>query len=70
MLGFKPSKQLNELYLDKTLVTAEGIVKKDISFASLSTSASFITGRNANGMITWKTENNKNVRALLKNSTN
>lgn len=68
MPGYKPSKQLNELYLDNELITSEGIINKDICFSSLSASASFVTGRNANGMITWKTEDNKNVRNLLRQS--
>lgn len=39
---------------------------EDVSFQSLSTAACFVTGRSANGMITWKTEDGKYVRYTLK----
>ena len=63
--GFKPSKTINEILQDKSLYDDKGILQKDISFSSLSTAASFVTGRTANGMICWKTEDDKYVRNTL-----
>jgi len=51
---------------DENTVDKDGVLKKDISFESLSTAACFVTGRTANGMITWKTADGKYVRYTLK----
>ena len=64
--GFKPSTLIKEKMNDRTIVDNNGIVMKDVSFSSLSTAASFVTGRVSNGMITWKTPDGKYVRDTLK----
>ncbi len=65
--AFKPSQEVVSLLNDKSIVNDQGILLKDIRFNSLSTAATFVTGRIANGMIVWKTENGKYVRETLKN---
>lgn len=50
--------------------TREGIVinnilKKDIEFKSASTAANFVTGSSTNGLIAWKDENGKTLKAIL-----
>ena len=50
---------------DSTIVNADGEVLKDIEFTSLSKAACFVTGRSANGMITWKTSDGRYVRYTL-----
>lgn len=64
--NFKPSPLVAKVRSDETLVDKNGVVKENISFDSLSTAACFVTGRTANGMITWKTADGKYVRHTLK----
>jgi len=64
--NFKPSTLVKKLRNDENTVDKDGVLKKDISFESLSTAACFVTGRTANGMITWKTADGKYVRYTLK----
>ena len=64
--NFKKAGRFSELLNNKALVDEYGVLKEDISFQSLSTAASFVTGRIANGMIVWKTEDNQYVRNILK----
>lgn len=64
--GFKPSTLVKQLREDSDIVNENGILLKDVKFNSLSTAACFVTGRSANGMITWKTEDGKYVRYTLK----
>ena len=64
--NFKPSIEVKNKLSDKELVGADGILKKDVTFKSLSTAATFVAGRISNGMITWKTEDGKYVRYTLK----
>lgn len=49
----------NELFDDND------ILKEDVVFKSLSTAATFVTGRVANGMIVWKTDDGKYVKFSL-----
>lgn len=63
--NFKPSKEVVEKLKDTTIVGNDGILKKDVTFTSLSTAASFVAGRVSNGMITWKTNDGKYVRYTL-----
>ena len=63
--NFKSQQLFSELYNDTQLIDDNGNLLKDISFQSLSTAASFVTGRIANGMIVWKTEDNRYVRYTL-----
>lgn len=65
-IGYKPRKKIEILINDRSKVDEEGNVLKDIIFNSLSTAATFVTGRSANGMIVWKTLDGKNVRDTLK----
>ena len=64
--GYKPLAIVKEKMGDRSIVDERGTVLKDISFSSLSTAASFVTGRTSNGMITWKTSDGKYVRETLK----
>ena len=68
--GFKPPKLISDLRADDSLFDDEGILLSDIQFNSLSTAATFVTGRIANGMIVWKTENSKCIRYSLKGDNN
>ena len=63
--GYKPTPLIKSLREHKALVCENGELVEDITFESLSTAASFVTGRTANGMITWKTEDGKYVRHTL-----
>ena len=63
--GFKANKIIANLRADNSLFENECILNQDVSFNSLSTAASFVTGRTANGMIVWKTENGKYVKFTL-----
>lgn len=64
--NFKPSNEVNAKRNDKTLVGEDGVLKRDVMFNSLSTSATFVAGRISNGMITWKTEDGRYVKYTLK----
>jgi hypothetical protein len=63
--GFKPKKLVADLRADNDLFDAEGVLLTDVQFNSLSTAATFVTGRIANGMIVWKTEDSKYIRYSL-----
>lgn len=66
--GYKPTATIQKLRDDSSVVDDDGVLLKDIPFESLSTAASFVTGRTANGMIVWKTENGRYVRYALQES--
>mgnify|MGYP000863323159 CR=1 FL=1 len=66
--GYKPTATIQKLRDDSSVVDGDGVLLKDIPFDSLSTAASFVTGRTANGMIVWKTENGRYVRYALQES--
>lgn len=55
---------VRKLLQDESLFDGN-ILVVDLVFTSLSTAASFVTGRTANGNIVWKTENNKYVKYTL-----
>lgn len=63
--GYKPTANILKLRDNSSIVDGDGILLRDIPFNSLSTAASFVTGRTANGMIVWKTENGRYVRYAL-----
>lgn len=63
--GFKPKKAVAALREDSSKFDEGDILNTDVSFSSLSTAATFVTGRTANGMIVWKTEDGKYVRYTL-----
>jgi len=63
--GYKPSETIRTIRDDRTIVTIDGIVQKDVSFSTLSAAATFVTGRVANGMMVWKTDDGKYVRHSL-----
>lgn len=44
----------------------KNILKKDITFKSLSTAANFVTGRSTNGLIAWKTEDGTKIKDIIK----
>lgn len=64
--GLKPDSDATNKRNNLSIVSSEGVMLDDITFPSLSTAACFVTGRSANGMITWKTEDGKYVRYTLK----
>lgn len=64
--GFKPSLKVKAKLEDTSLYGKDGVLVKDVSFDTLSTAASFVTGRTSNGLITWKTPDGKYVRETLK----
>lgn len=63
--NFKPPVNVANKLSDRHLVDENGILLQDIRFKSLSTSATFVTGRISNGMIVWKTDDGKNIRHSL-----
>ena len=63
--GFKPREKIAALRENDAIFKNEFYLRKDISFTSLSTAATFVTGRSANGNIVWKTENGKYVKYSL-----
>ena len=63
--GFKPSEKVATLRSDKSKVDNGGYLHQDVEFDTLSTAATFVTGRIANGMIVWKTEDGKYVRHTI-----
>lgn len=58
-------RSAEELRMNDELFDDSGLLKEDITFKSLSTAATFVTGRVANGMIVWKTEDGKYVKFSL-----
>lgn len=54
--NFRSYAQILKLRNDGNLVDDNMILKKDISFNSLSTAANFVAGYSVNGKIYWKTE--------------
>lgn len=64
--GFEPRKKMSLLRDDDTLFENDCYLNQDVSFNSLSTAATFVTGRIANGMIVWKTDDGKYVKYALK----
>ena len=65
--GYKPSEKIASIRRDSNIVDSQGYLLKDVEFETLSTAATFVTGRTANGMIVWKTEDGKYVRFSIKN---
>ena len=63
---FALSEELMSKRNDTAIVSQNGELLIDVFFGSLSTAASFVTGRIANGMIVWKTEDGKYVRYSIK----
>lgn len=64
--GLKQNSEYSHKRNDRNIVSSDGVMLSDMTFQSLSTAACFVTGRSANGMITWKTEDGKYVRYTLK----
>lgn len=64
-LGFKPKQAIADLRNDESIFSNVDYLSKDIHFSSLSEAATFVTGRIANGMIVWKTDNGKYVKYAL-----
>ncbi len=63
--GFKPKKFVATLRDNDELFEENCYLKEDVTFNSLSSAATFVTGRIANGMIVWKTEDGKYVKYSL-----
>lgn len=64
--GVKIKRTVEELRKDDGLFDNGCYLKNDIQFKSLSTAATFVTGRVANGNIVWKTDDGKYVKYALK----
>lgn len=62
---YNPPKNVADIRENRDIVDSKGILLQDVIFETLSTAATFVTGRNANGMIVWKTDNGKYVRYAL-----
>lgn len=62
---FKPKKRVAAFRSDDALFDDGCVLNRDLTFNSLSAAATFVTGRTANGMIVWKTEDGKYVRFML-----
>ena len=62
---YSPSKAITKLLDSKNLVSAEGILLEDCEFPTLSTAATFVTGRIANGLMIWKTEDGRYIRYTI-----
>lgn len=58
-------RSTEELRLKDDLFDDGCVLNKDLNFNSLSTAATFVTGRVANGMIVWKTEDGRYVKYAL-----
>ena len=56
---------VSRLRSDKSVVSPEYIVLKDITFSSASTAANFVTGNISNGMRVWKIAPQKNLKNYL-----
>ena len=50
----------------KALIDENGILLEDVLFKSPSAAATFLLGYNANGLIEWKTEDNKTLKDIEK----
>lgn len=59
------SQELVSLRGDKTVVSADGILLKDMTFHSPSTAAQFVTGRSVNGYIAWRPNDEMSLKAYL-----
>ncbi len=54
--GTSISGKVRALREDRTCVSEDGIINKDIHFKSVSTAACFVTGTMSNGFKVWKYE--------------
>lgn len=63
--GVKSRKAIAELIANDSLFENQNYLNTDLRFASLSTAATFVTGRIANGHIAWKTEDGEYVKYSL-----
>lgn len=52
---------VSKLRSDKTVVSADFVVLKDVKFRSPSTAATFVTGNISNGMRVWKVSEGKDL---------
>lgn len=48
----------------KVLIDEQGILKEDMLFTSPSYAAMFVIGKSANGLISWKTADGKNLKSI------
>ena len=62
---YAPSKTIMKLLDSKNIISAEGILLEDCEFPTLSTAATFVTGRIANGLMVWKTEDGRYIRYTI-----
>lgn len=62
----KGKRKVEKLWRDDSLFEKGCILKNDITFKSLSTAATFVTGHVANGNVTWKCENGRSVGEVIK----
>lgn len=62
---FKGLKVVLNIRNDESIVSKQGIVKRDCSFSSPSTAAQFVTGRSVNGYVAWRTVEETNLKRYL-----
>ena len=62
------SEIIKELRSDKTIVSDNGLLLKDLPFSSPSSAAQFVTGRSVNGYIAWRPDDKMSLKAFLKKS--
>lgn len=55
----------NKYRNNKECVDENGILLKDCKFSSASTAAQFVTGRSTNGLMVWKTKDNKKLKEIM-----
>jgi len=64
--GGRAAKKARE---DRSIVSAEGIVLKDCTFNSPSTSAQFVMGSSVNGWTAWHVSEKENLKQYLEKQT-
>lgn len=63
---FKLNSIATEARKNDEYVSKDGLVLKDIEFASASTAGQFVCGYSVSGMICWRTEDKKTLGEIVK----
>lgn len=63
--NYQPPNYAKRVLDDKSVVGDDGVLLKNVTFKTLSSAATFVTGSIANGMLTWKTKDGKPVRLTI-----
>ena len=62
---FCVSKQINKIRNDKSMVSKDMIVLKDIEFSSPTKAGIFVCGYSVNGLDRWKNQEGKKLKELI-----